>query len=343
MERCLQLAEMGRGAVAPNPMVGAVLVYHDRIIGEGYHQQYGLAHAEVNCIGSVREGLQHLISSSTLYVSLEPCAHYGKTPPCADLIAAYNIPKVVIGCIDPFAAVAGKGIQKLRASGVEVTVGLLEEKCLELNKRFFTFHKKNRPYIILKWAQSGDGFIGKWGERILITDEYSNRLVHRWRSEEAAILVGKNTAMLDDPLLTTRLWPGKNPVRLVVDRQLQLPATLKMFGDNERTIVFNELKMETSGSTEFYKLNPWNSLSDLANALHQLEFQSVLVEGGSRLLQSFIEEGLWDEARVFTNDKLMIRNGVPAPVLKDHFLKKSERIQSNFLHLYEPYRSKPGL
>src|SRR5258706_3862500 len=257
MRRCLELATLGAGNVAPNPMVGAVLVYHGRIIGEGYHQKYGEAHAEPNSIASVKEEDRKLISQSTMYVSLEPCVHFGKTPPCADLIIKHKIPKVVIGCRDPFKEVNGRGIEKLKAAGVETEPGVLEKECKELNKRFFTFHTKHRPYIILKWAQTANGFIatspqtplqrrGAFEEsankRLLISNEYSNRLVHKWRSEEAAILVGTNTALKDDPQLTTRLWTGNNPVRMVIDMDLKLPSSLKLFDDEVSTIIFNTIK-----------------------------------------------------------------------------------------------------
>jgi diaminohydroxyphosphoribosylaminopyrimidine deaminase / 5-amino-6-(5-phosphoribosylamino)uracil reductase len=289
MQRCLELAKKGAGYVAPNPMVGAVLVHEDKIIGEGWHQQYGEAHAEVNCIASVKEEDRSLIAQSTMYVSLEPCAHFGKTPPCVDLIVQHKVPKVIIGCRDPFEEVNGKGIEKLRAAGVEVIAGVLENECKELNKRFFTYHTKQRPYIILKWAQTADGKIASLNpsegrtsdsdkteidyssqiihqnkttsviaeagspplegreaavERLLISNEYSNRLVHKWRSEEAAILVGTNTALLDDPELTTRLWPGPSPVRLVLDRDLKLPSSLKIFNQEVKTIIFNCIKQK---------------------------------------------------------------------------------------------------
>jgi len=317
MRRCLELARLGAGHVAPNPMVGSVLVYEDRIIGEGYHQLYGKAHAEVNCINSVKEEDQPLIARSTIYVSLEPCAHYGKTPPCADLIIARRIPRVVVGCRDPFPEVDGKGIEKLRAAGVEVTLGVLEAECKELNRRFFTFHTQHRPYIVLKWAQSMNGRIAGDGEgRVLISNAYTNRLVHRWRSEEAGILVGTRTALADDPALTARLWNGPDPVRLVIDKELRLPGTLQLFDRKVRTIVFNLLKHEEGELLSYYQLAGDSSLvHQLSVALYQLKIQSVLVEGGARLLQSFIDEGCWDEARVITNTKLELPGGLSAPAL----------------------------
>jgi diaminohydroxyphosphoribosylaminopyrimidine deaminase/5-amino-6-(5-phosphoribosylamino)uracil reductase len=323
MQRCLELAKKGAGYVAPNPMVGAVLVHEDRIIGEGWHQQYGGAHAEVNCIASVKEEDRRLISESAMYVSLEPCAHYGKTPPCADLIIQHKIPKVIIGCRDSFEAVNGKGIEKLRAAGVEVIAGVLENESTALNKRFFTFHTKQRPYIILKWAQTADGRISSGnGERLLISNEYSNRLVHKWRSEEAAILVGTNTALLDDPELTTRLWPGSSPIRLVLDRDLKLPSSLKIFNREVKTIIFNCIKQEEQKNLSYYKLeNKANLVPPIINALYQLNIQSVLVEGGTKLLQSFIDKGMWDEIRIITNNELKIGDGLAAPIITSGILK----------------------
>ena len=323
MQRCLELAVKGAGHVAPNPMVGAVLVYEDRIIGEGWHQQYGEAHAEVNCIASVKEEDRHLIAQSTLYVSLEPCVHFGKTPPCADLIIQHKISKVVIGCRDPFKEVDGKGIEKLEAAGVKVELAdrLLAYKCRTINKRFFTFHTKQRPHIILKWAQTADRKIaaplnppqggtlessnnimpfafsdskippaGGGGARLIISNEYSNRLVHKWRCEEVAILVGTNTALSDDPELTTRLWQGPSPIRLVIDMDLRLPTTLKIFNLEVKTIVFNSIKQEEQTNLFYYQLKKnSNLIPQLLTALYQLKIQSVLVEGGAKLLQSFIE------------------------------------------------------
>jgi diaminohydroxyphosphoribosylaminopyrimidine deaminase / 5-amino-6-(5-phosphoribosylamino)uracil reductase len=324
MRRCLELALLGAGHVAPNPMVGSVLVYSDpetgeeRIIGEGYHERYGEKHAEANCIASVKEEDRALITRSTIYVSLEPCAHYGKQPPCADLIIDRQIPRVVAGCRDPFPEVNGKGIEKLRAAGVEVVVGVLEEECVEMNRRFFTFHTKHRPYIVLKWAQSGDGKIAADAGRTYISNDYSNRLVHKWRAEEAAILVGTRTALLDDPALTVRLWNGSDPIRLVIDKELRLPLSLRLFDGKVRTIVFNFVRHEEGGIVEYYQLSPDSSLvHQVSMALTRLKIQSVLVEGGARLLQAFIDEGYWDEARVITNNDLTIPGGLPAPELKD--------------------------
>jgi riboflavin-specific deaminase-like protein len=538
MHRCLELAQLGVGNVAPNPMVGAVLVYNDRIIGEGYHRQYGKAHAEPNCIASVKDEDKHLIEQSTLYVSLEPCAHFGKTPPCADLIIEKKISKVVVGCRDPFVQVNGKGIEKLKAAGVEVELGVLENECKELNKRFFTFHTQHRPYVILKWAQTFDVKIGPlltspnggrihtqpllseeslrlqdklsvgefyweadpltykllrnfvlenrakptqaedflwqqlrgnklngygfrrqhiignfivdfvcltkklvievdglihqlpenkisdeertmWlgmkgysvirfsneeilfdientlnkigqkldelpfapkksfesskkeasnineetsvgeasallssvggvgGGRLLISNEHSNRIVHKWRSEEMAIAIGTNTALFDDPELTTRLWPGNNPIRIVVDMDLRLPTTLKLFNSKTPTIVFNikehTLPFEKISvqklreiETAYYQVTEDVSLvHQMMNALYRMNIQSVIVEGGSYLLQSFIDEEIWDEARVITNEQLSIGTGLPAPILKNETLQSSGEVFSDVIRTYK--------
>ena len=328
MQRCLELAKRGAGYVTPNPMVGAVLVENDTIIGEGWHQEFGGPHAEVNCINqAIQKGKKDSFSGATLYVSLEPCAHYGKTPPCTDLIIKNKIPRVVIGCRDPYEEVNGKGIGKLKAAGVEVVSGILEEECRELNKRFFTFYTQHRPYVILKWAETGDGFMAPLNppqggtsdsavRRLLISNEYSNRLVHQWRSEEAAILVGTKTALMDDPELTTRLWPGHLPVRLVVDLDLKLPTSLKIFNSKARTIVFNANKHTEEGNLQYYPVSKDKTLvRQILNALYELKLQSVIVEGGAKLLQSFIDEGLWDEARVIQNEELIIKHGLKAPLL----------------------------
>ncbi|MEQ1678170.1 MAG: bifunctional diaminohydroxyphosphoribosylaminopyrimidine deaminase/5-amino-6-(5-phosphoribosylamino)uracil reductase RibD, partial [Chitinophagaceae bacterium] len=347
IHRCLELACLGAGYVAPNPMVGAVLVYNDTIIGEGWHQQYGQAHAEVNCINqAIDSGHADKLSVSTLYVSLEPCAHFGKTPPCSDLIIKYKLPQVVIGCRDPFDEVNGKGIEKLQAAGVNVNLasGELEKECEELNKRFFTFHTKKRPYIVLKWAQTGDGKIAAAnGQRLMISNEFSNRLVHKWRSEEAAILVGTNTALLDDPSLTTRVWPGPSPARLVLDMNLRLPAMLQLFNGKVRTIVFNGIKDETDGNLSYCKIKKDKSIvRQLLQKLHTHNIQSVLVEGGAALLQSFIDEGLWDEARVINNSELIINNGLKAPVLFNAEKADDEKVLTDFIEIFKPANNVPG-
>jgi diaminohydroxyphosphoribosylaminopyrimidine deaminase / 5-amino-6-(5-phosphoribosylamino)uracil reductase len=337
MHRCIGLAKLGSGSVAPNPMVGAVLVYRDRIIGEGYHRQFGQAHAEVNCINSISSENMHLVEKSVLYVSLEPCAHFGKTPPCADLIIQKNIPVVVIGCRDSFEQVAGKGIQKLKAAGIKVITPVLELEALELNKRFFTFHNKHRPYIILKWAQTNNEKIaGDDYSRLFISNEITNREVHRWRSSEAAILIGTNTALRDDPSLTTRFWQGGNPLRLVIDKELRLPSTLHIFDGNVKTIVFNTIQQEDMGQVLHYKIAKEKSfIAGVLEALYQLNIQSVLVEGGARLLQSFIDENYWDEARVITNRELEVTGGIHAPLLFNAEKVGTEQILTDTIHYYK--------
>lgn len=329
MNRCIELASLGAGAVAPNPMVGAVLVFKDRIIGEGFHQEYGQAHAEVNCINSVRAEDKNLITDSTLYVSLEPCVHYGKTPPCTNLIIQHNIKQVIIGSIDPFNQVSGKGIAALQAAGISVITGILYKECQLLNKRFFTFHDEKRPFIILKWAQTANNKIaGSAKERLQISNKYTNRLVHKWRSEEASILIGTNTAMLDDPALTTRLWTGHNPIRLVIDRHLQLPPKLQIFYGKAGTIIFNEQKHTVDSNESAELISPvyfrihdqGDMLPSIADACYRLNIQSIMVEGGTKTLQHFIDTGLWDEARVITNTELEIENGLEAPVLHQNAL-----------------------
>jgi len=336
MQRCLQLAILGAGNTAPNPIVGAVLVHAGKIIGEGCHQQYGGPHAEVNCINSVADADKDLIEKSTLYVSLEPCSHFGKTPPCTDLVIANKIPEVVIGCRDSFAAVDGKGIERLMAAGIQVNVGILEKECRELNKRFFAFHEKHRPYIILKWAQSSDGKIAARGaDRIFISNEITNRLVHQWRTEEAAILVGTNTVLLDDPALTARLWPGKDPVRLVIDKELKLPVHLKLFDGSVKTIVFNYIKQSATENLVYHRLNKEEGIPvQILSALYNMQLQSVMVEGGSKLLQSLIDEGFWDEARVITNSAMVIGEGLDAPVLKNEMELSEQKIENDVISYF---------
>ncbi|WP_160713956.1 bifunctional diaminohydroxyphosphoribosylaminopyrimidine deaminase/5-amino-6-(5-phosphoribosylamino)uracil reductase RibD [Chitinophaga solisilvae] len=318
MKRCLELAAMGHAQAAPNPMVGAVLVHQDRIIGEGYHRQYGQAHAEVNCVNSVHPEDESLIARATMYVSLEPCAHHGKTPPCADLIVARKIPEVVIGCVDTFSAVAGKGIEKLEKAGVKVHTGMLEAACRDLNRRFFTFHEKKRPYILLKWAQSSNGLMaGSDGAPVRLSNAWSDRLVHRWRSEEMSILVGTRTAITDNPRLNNRLWTGKDPVRLVIDRTLSVPRTHHLWDGSIPTIFITAEATDTSGFTETMQLDfRQDLLPQLMERLHHRQIQSIMVEGGPYVLQRFLEAGLWDEARVITGT-VTLPGGQPAPVLTD--------------------------
>lgn len=331
MHRCLQLAKLGAGNVAPNPMVGAVLVHEGRIIGEGYHREFGEAHAEVNCLASVAEEDRQLIPASALYVSLEPCAHFGKTPPCTDLIIRNKIPEVVIGTRDPFKDVNGKGIEKLKAAGIEVLQDVLKHECIELNRRFFAFHQQHRPYIILKWAQTADGKIGSGtAKRLMISNEYTNRQVHKWRSEEAAILIGTNTALNDDPSLNVRSWKGNDPVRLVIDMDLSLPSSLKIFNRKQRTIVFNTIKHEESGALSYYQVtNDVSLIHQVLNACYRVNIQSILVEGGAKLLQSFIDNDSWDESRVITNNDLFAGTGLTAPVLSNATELRKENIHTD--------------
>lgn len=335
MRRCIELAQNGCCYAAPNPMVGAVIVSNGRIIGEGYHARCGEAHAEVNAIRSVRE--PHLLRSATLYVSLEPCSHYGKTPPCANLIIEKQIPRVVVGCLDPFIKVAGRGIEKLRAAGVEVATGVLEEECKALINRFLTFHQQQRPYITLKWAQSSDGFIDRLrtgGEPLHLSSPLTLMRVHRLRAEHSAILVGRGTALLDNPSLNVRHWSGPQPVRIVIDRQGKLQQQhLHLFDGSQRTLLLTE----TPGTLPVeYRILDFSSPlpPQIATLLHHEGLQSLLVEGGSYTLQSFIDAGLWDEAFV-EEAPLVIGQGVTAPTLKE---LKSVEVEQHFGHLFRHYR-----
>ena len=320
MEQCIVLAKKGIGHVAPNPMVGCVLVHNGKVIGEGYHQEYGKAHAEVNAINSVAN--QGLLKGCTLYVTLEPCSHHGKTPPCSDLIIEKQIPNVVVGTIDPFIEVAGRGIEKLKAAGVQVETGVLEKECQDLNKRFFTFHKAKRPYVILKWAQTKDAFIdvdrgpGNYGQPTWITNGQARKYVHKTRAGEAAILVGKKTVLKDNPSLTVREWQGKNPTRFVLDRKLELPNTLNVFNNEAPTVVFNSLKNEGHGRLKYVKLDYHKGLvPQVLDYLYQHGIQSVIVEGGSYTLQGFIDLGLWDEAHIYEGPVYFYK-GIAAPVIQ---------------------------
>ena len=336
MRRCIQLAKLGAGYTAPNPMVGAILVYNDRIIGEGYHEKFGEAHAEVNCINSVSEADRNLINKSTLYVSLEPCSHFGKTPPCADLILQRNIPHVIIGCSDTFEKVNGGGIQKLTAAGVQVETDVLKEECINLNKRFFVYHKQKRPYIILKWAESNDGFIaGEDGKPRKISNEYTNMLTHKWRSEEAAILVGTNTAITDNPSLTVRNWFGKNPIRIVIDKHLKLSKSAVVFNTVVKTIIFNSQKTEQVNNIFFHKIaDEENFVEEILEYLYLSNILSCIVEGGAKTHQSFIDKGFWDEARIITNTLLKIENGIKSPLLINASLTDKLEIVSDRINFF---------
>lgn len=319
MKRCLELAERGKGHVSPNPMVGAVLVHNNRIIGEGWHKEYGHAHAEVNCFVSVAEQDKVLIPESIMYVSLEPCAHHGNTPPCADRIVKEKVKEVVICNQDPFEKVSGRGISILSNNGTRVRSGVLEKEGRWVNRRFFCFHEQKRPYIMLKWAQSQDGFFAPLNRtRFQLTGKQSMQLLHKWRTEEDAIMVGFQTAMADDPELTARLYEGKNPLRIVVDKNLALDKNGKIFNYAAPTWILNAVEERTEDNLSYIKLDFDNNiLHRLMERLYRAGKLSLIVEGGVKLLQSFIDAGLWDEARVFTAGRSM-NEGLAAPVLKDN-------------------------
>ncbi|PIX10489.1 MAG: riboflavin biosynthesis protein RibD [Flavobacteriaceae bacterium CG_4_8_14_3_um_filter_34_10] len=339
IERCLILAKNGLGTTYPNPMVGSVVVYKGQIIGEGWHQKAGQAHAEVLAIKSVKD--QSLLKKATIYVSLEPCSHFGKTPPCADLIIAKKIPKVVIGGLDPNEKVAGRGVKKLLEAGCKVLVGVLEKECQELNKRFFTFHIKKRPYIILKWAQTEDGFIAplnqEKGKPFWISNTYSKQLVHKWRSEEQAILVGTTTAIKDNPQLNVRLWEGENPMRIVLDRNLKLPKDSFILDKSIKSLIFtseeNASKTMASENVIFEAIDFEKEVpKQICDVLFKHQIQSIIIEGGAITLQSFIDTNLWDEARVFKSNNKLVQ-GIKAPDLKGK-IRSKEHLERELLTTY---------
>ena len=356
IKRCIEIAKNGLGTTAPNPMVGCVIVYDEKIIGEGFTSPYGGAHAEVNAINSVVE--RSLLNKATLYVTLEPCSHFGKTPPCVDAIIKFKIPKIVVGTIDTHSKVAGKGVEKLRGSGCEVIVGVLENQVKTHHKRFFTFHNKKRPYIILKWAESADGFIAPQTRNeqkpVWITNEISRQLVHKWRAEEQAILVGTNTVIEDNPSLTVRDWTGKNPVRVVIDKDLKLASKYRVFDESVEVIVFcdeNDKFQIHVSSNEAWSVHPpipelysgsfviidWNSKSTIAqqicNNLFIFNITSIIIEGGRQTLQTFVDENLWDEARVFTGTPSFTR-GTKAPRFSGTLISEKKIIDDN-LKIYK--------
>jgi diaminohydroxyphosphoribosylaminopyrimidine deaminase/5-amino-6-(5-phosphoribosylamino)uracil reductase len=318
MHRCLQIAQYGESYVAPNPMVGALLVWGDEIIGEGFHHRYGEPHAEPNAINAVEN--KELLKDCTLYVNLEPCSHYGKTPPCADLIVRSGIPRVVIGTLDPNPKVAGRGVEILRKAGVDVQVGVLEEECRQLNKRFFIFQEQKRPYILLKWAQTQDGFIDK--KRIdvteaplIISNEITKQLTHQMRSQNQAIMVSTITVLLDNPSLTVRNWSGKSPIRIAIDRLGRIPAHYHLLDGSLPTIIFTELEKPKRKNLEFITIEfDDNCLTTILQKIYERGINSVLVEGGAKLLNSFIKSGLWDEANIEVSPQ-QISDGVTAPLL----------------------------
>ena len=336
IKRCIELAKNGLGTTYPNPLVGCVIVFENTIIGEGWHKKSGEAHAEVIAIESVKN--KELLSSSTLYVSLEPCSHFGKTPPCADLILKYKIPNVVIGTIDPNSKVAGKGIQKLKDSGVNVTLSILEKECNELNKRFFTFHRKSRPYIILKWAESSDGFISPKNKPeqkpAWISNEYSRQLVHKWRSEEQAILVGTQTLIDDNPTLTVREWVGNNPIRVVIDKENRIDSSYNVFDNQAKTIVFSNKEVSSiADQIQYIKVDfDENPTQVIVHKLFENNIQSIIIEGGRKTIQSFIDANLWDEARVFIGE-INLNDGTNAPEINSKNFKK-EYLKNDLLLTY---------
>jgi diaminohydroxyphosphoribosylaminopyrimidine deaminase/5-amino-6-(5-phosphoribosylamino)uracil reductase len=333
MRRALELAAIGQGQVSPNPVVGCVIVHQDRIIGEGWHKKYGGWHAEVNAVNAVDD--KSLLQESTAYVTLEPCSHFGKTPPCADLLIKHQLKKVVICNVDSNPLVGGKGINKLLEAGIMVQTGILEAQGRELNKRFFTFMEKKRPYVILKWAETADGFVAredyssKW-----ISNTLSRTLVHQWRAQEDAIMVGTQTALYDNPQLNVRDWSGNNPVRIVLDKSLRLPLSLHLFDKKVLTLCYNTIKDEKWENLEFISLmDSPTFLADIIQDLYVRKIQSVIIEGGSRLLNSFIESGMWDEARVFKS-RQVFSSGIVAPRIKGN-MENSRLIQGDMLFTYK--------
>ncbi|WP_348725574.1 bifunctional diaminohydroxyphosphoribosylaminopyrimidine deaminase/5-amino-6-(5-phosphoribosylamino)uracil reductase RibD [Tenacibaculum sp. 190524A05c] len=336
MRRCLELGQRGIGTTRPNPSVGAVIVNNGVIIGEGFTDPYGGPHAEVNAVASVKD--ESLFESSTMYVTLEPCSHHGKTPPCSDLIIEKKIPNVVIGTIDTHSVVAGKGISRLKKNGVNVVVGVLEEECKEHHKRFFTFQNKKRPFIILKWAETKDGFIAPnqkdVQEPVWISNEYSKQLVHKWRAQEHAILVGTNTVLADNPKLNVRSWTGNNPVRVVLDKSLKISENLSVLDKTVKTIVITEVEKENSTENLVYETIDFSKsiTKQIIEILVQHKIQSIIIEGGAQTLQTFIDDNIWDEARVFIGEN-EFGDGVKAPELKAK-LEREEKLQNDTLRIY---------
>lgn len=335
IKRCIELAKNGLGTTYPNPMVGSVIVHDGKIIGEGWHRKAGEAHAEVNAINSVKD--QSLLAKATIYVSLEPCSHFGKTPPCCDLIIKHKIPKVVVGTVDPNTKVAGTGIKRLIENGCQVTVGILEDECNELNKRFFTFHNKKRPYIILKWAESKDGFIApitkERQEPVWISNPYSRQLVHQWRSQEQAILVGTQTILVDNPKLDVRDWTGNNPIRIVIDRSGKINDSYFVKDGKTKTIIITEQENLTSGENLIYESIIFDKqlTKKITDILYKYGIQSIIIEGGRQTLQTFIADSLWDEARVFIGN-VSLNEGIKAPFLNR--IAKTNTIKDDQLKLF---------
>ncbi|MGN7866713.1 bifunctional diaminohydroxyphosphoribosylaminopyrimidine deaminase/5-amino-6-(5-phosphoribosylamino)uracil reductase RibD [Chryseobacterium sp. 22458] len=331
IKRCIELAQKALGKTYPNPLVGSVIVHNGKIIGEGYHHKAGENHAEINAINSVEN--KELIPESTIYVSLEPCAHYGKTPPCALKIKELGFKKVVIGAMDSHDKVNGKGKKIIQDAGIEAVSGILEQDCINLNKRFFTYHEKKRPYIILKWAESGDGYLDKDFKPTPISNSLVNQFVHQLRADEHAILVGTQTALNDNPGLTVRNAEGTNPVRILIDFDLKVPQHFKIYNDEAKTLVLNSIKEGTENNIQLIKISKENFLPELMEALYKEQIQSVIIEGGRFTLQQFIDSGLWDEAIVIKNDSLVLENGTKAPVF-NHMPIKTEAYRDNLISFF---------
>ncbi|PWS28998.1 bifunctional diaminohydroxyphosphoribosylaminopyrimidine deaminase/5-amino-6-(5-phosphoribosylamino)uracil reductase RibD [Pedobacter yonginense] len=339
IKRCLELAVLGIGNVSPNPMVGCVIVVDDKIIGEGYHQKYGEAHAEPNAVKAVIDRFgadaETLLQQATAYVNLEPCAHFGKTPPCADLFVKHKLKKVVIGNRDPFSGVDGKGIEKLKNARIEVESGILDEECKYFNRRFFSRIQKQRPYIILKWAETANGYFSTLdGHQKWISGALAKRLTHQWRTEEDAILIGKQTAIMDNPQLTSREWPGKNPVRLVIDKDLQVPQSNHIFNSAAKTIIFNEVKTDVIDNVHYIQMEDMHFYlaQKIAFQLYLMDVQSVIIEGGANILNQFLTANLWDEARVFTAPNSW-PNGLRSPIINGE-LREQIHIGLDKLSIY---------
>ena len=325
IKRCIELAKNGLGTTYPNPLVGSVIVYDGKIIGEGWHKKAGEPHAEVNAVNAVKD--KSLLQKATIYVSLEPCSHFGKTPPCCDLIIQNKIPNVVIGTVDPNEKVAGNGIKKLIEAGIQVTVGILEDECNELNKRFFTFHQKKRPYIILKWAQTQEGFIApkekSENKPVWITNTYSRQLVHKWRTEEQAILVGTQTVMDDNPKLDARDWNGQNPIRIIIDQNNRIPKNSHVLDNQVKTIILCKSPSNIDKENCIFEVIDFeqNIVHQIINVLFRHQIQSVIIEGGRQTLQTFIDENIWDEARIFVG-QISFSSGTKAPALEKKQIEK---------------------
>ena len=336
MMRCIELAKKGLGTTYPNPLVGSVIVSNNEIIGEGWHFKAGLSHAEVNAIQSVSN--HSLLKDATIYVSLEPCSHFGKTPPCADLIIDKGIKNIVIGSLDPNPKVAGKGAAKLRAAGCNVIENVLKKECNELNKRFFSYHSKKRPFIILKWAQTQDGFIApkdkKLTEPVWITNQQSRQLAHKWRAKEQAILVGTQTVLDDNPSLTTRDWQGNSPIRIVLDRNLKIPSEASVLDGSIQTIIITEKEAKNRNNLTFEVINFSKDISSqICGLLYKHKIQSVIIEGGAKTIQTFIDTNLWDDAKVFTGESVF-KDGTSAPVLNSK-ISSEEKIKNDILRIYK--------